>query len=224
MANPIVSVGSRFGRLVTVKDLGCTEKKRWWLVRCDCGNEKRVRQSSLQYQFTKSCGCLARELTVRRSTTHGESAGQGKGIPLTAEYRTWRGLFTRCENEKAENYPDYGGRGITVCERWRGKNGFMNFLTDMGRRPGKGWSIERRDINGDYFPENCRWATATEQANNKRMTVLIEFDGRKLTATQWEREMKYRDGLIRDRLNRGWSAEDAIKTPTGKIGRWSRVH
>lgn len=127
---------------------------------CECGTQRTLHVSNLISGRTKSCGCYRREKASQMQTTHGNYG--------SATYKIWGGMINRCFNERNKGYPQYGGRGITVCERWRS---FENFLADMGERPA-GMSIERIDNSGNYEPGNCRWATATDQARNTRRTKL----------------------------------------------------
>lgn len=116
----------------------------------------------------------------------------------------------RCNNPNAENYPYYGGRGIGVCERWEE---FENFLHDMGPKP-LNMTLDRKDSNGNYEPNNCRWATKAEQANNTNRNVILEKDGKKMTVSQWAKELGVNQASINLRLRRGWSAEQALN-PNG---------
>src|SRR5512135_304436 len=142
---------------------------------------------------------------VRGNWTHGQSH-----LP---EYKVWCGIIARCENPKNKSYGLYGGRCITVCERWR-KN-FCAFLEDMGHRP-HGDSIERRDGAMGYTPENCRWATPPEQSRNKRNNRTITFCGETLLVLDWAHRMGLPLGTLRKRLRLGWSVERALKTPSSR--------
>jgi hypothetical protein len=214
MPSPVDITGKRFGRLVARWVAGSSDAGREWMCECDCGNGVVVRLGSLRQGLTRSCGCYDREVKGRllreRSTTHGLSG--------TAEYKVWRGILRRCLNTHEKSYPRYGGRGITVCDRWR--TSFENFLADMGPRPSAEHSIERENNDGPYSPENCRWATRLEQAANKRTKsdarYLTAF-GRTQTLAQWSRETGIGPRTIAQRLDRHWLPGCALtkgrKTP-----------
>lgn len=152
---------------------------------------------------------------AKARTKHGGTP-RGNRMP---EYRVWGTMIDRCYNEKCERYRYYGGRGIKMCDRWRGENGFANFIADMGRRPAKGMSIDRIDNDKGYSPENCRWATQLEQVNNTRANKRIEFNGQNLTYAQWERIYNLSHGTINRRIAYGWTPENAITTPPRQMNR-----
>lgn len=153
------TVGSRFGRLVVLAyHRGSHDKESRVDAVCDCGARINVILRSLREGHTKSCGCMSRELFLRRSTKHGRN-----GSP---EHLCWKAMRARCYNPNASNFAWYGAKGVSVCERWR--DSFENFFADMGPRPSKGYTVDRIDPLGNYEPSNCRWATWAEQAKNKR--------------------------------------------------------
>jgi hypothetical protein len=166
-AAPVVPVGERFGRLVVVEGGFKKWRKAAYRCRCDCGAESILAVSNLVSGNTRSCGCLSRDRKVER----GRASAKHRMIK-TPTYYSWSGMVQRCTNPKSKQWPDYGGRGITVCDRWLT---FANFLADMGERP-RGLSIDRINVNGSYEPGNCRWATAAEQAQNQRRTKLRRED------------------------------------------------
>lgn len=174
MAKIINIAGQRFGRLVAIEQSGIIEKSKIavWKCVCDCGEIVFVAGTKLRFGWTKSCGCLQKEKASEFHFKHGYTSNVGNIKSKT--YNAWAGLIARCTNKNDKNYKHYGGRGITVCEAW--KQNFTEFLADMGECP-KGYSIERRDVNGNYCKENCCWIPRGDQAKNTTKTVRLLVDG-----------------------------------------------
>lgn len=155
-------VGQTFTRLTVLSKVGSDSKRRsLWLCQCQCGKTKVMRKDALTTGHAKSCGCLFVE---RRKAGCSLRHGHARNGSRSVEYHTWEIMLQRCSNPNVWNYRYWGGRGISVCERWRT---FENFLADVGPRP-RGMSIDRINVNGDYKPGNVRWATTAEQSTNKR--------------------------------------------------------
>lgn len=201
-------VGSRFGALTIISylpDLQIGGRLRKVVkVHCDCGHEKSLRVDCLtnKRKPSRSCGCKWRQLQQQAHLEHGHTWRKGTTSGSTPEYRSWQGALRRCYTPDEQHYPNYGGRGITVCERWKGS--FEAFLADMGYKPSMDHSIERIDVNGHYEPGNCRWATKREQRGNRRCTLRIEWAGtlRPLSEVAQEQGIPYY--LAFGRFKRGW--------------------
>jgi hypothetical protein len=160
--------GQRFGRLVAIERVNVNGKLSYWLCKCDCGGESIVYTTSLTKYITQSCGCYQLERASETHYIHGKTG--------TKVYRKWQHMKERCLNSRDKAYHRYGGRGITVCDRWLGKNGSLNFFNDMGECP-KGYELERIDNNGNYEPDNCRWASHMEQCRNRRPNIFVSIFG-----------------------------------------------
>lgn len=191
-------IGAKFNRLTILgmSTNGSNYAKRVICI-CDCGNNTTVNLANLKNSNTKSCGCLWSETIIKTNTFHGMSS--------TREYSCWEHIKTRCYNTKAECYPDYGGRGIKVCDRWL--NSFENFFKDMGNCPSKKHSVERVENDGDYEPNNCKWATGFEQAGNKRSNFRIYYNGEYKILAEWSRILKISPSTIRKYIKKGNSFE-----------------
>lgn len=164
-----------------------------WECRCDCGNTTRVTSSSLASGNTKSCGCITRELQAKNHTTHSLSSH-----PV---HQVWSDMKQRCTNPKSRKYKDYGARGIKVCEEWQSFEVFCKWADENGYVPNSGLSIDRIDVNGDYCPENCRWATYGEQNRNTRRNVMITFHGETKCAQDWSKEFGLARSCLANRIN-----------------------
>lgn len=182
-----------------------TGKVAAWFCRCECGATGTFKSGSLRSGNTTSCGCKRRDTLKRIHTKHGK-----KGTP---EYGVWIGMTKRCTNPNEKDWAGYGGRGIRVCERWRAS--FANFLADMGQRPTEKHTIEREDNDGDYSPDNCRWATRAEQVVNQRSNRILTFKGRSMPVSEWAKVTGINYGTLLTRITRlGWSVKRALSTVT----------
>jgi hypothetical protein len=191
--------GKRFGRLLVVGLVVPDKSQSKWLCQCDCGQQKTVHKGNLRRGLSKSCGCLQREIQSKKRKDH--------GLSHTGEYDAWANMMARCYKPENCAFLHYGGRGITVCERW---HAFPPFLEDMGLRPTPKHTLERCNNDMGYSPENCKWATRIEQQNNRRVCRFLEFDGRRMTVSQWSVFKGWARGVIAGRLEAGWSVERAL--------------
>lgn len=188
-----------------------------WEVLCDCGTTAYKRGWSIWSGEYKSCGCMHSEYQSR--TMRERKCNWKHGEIHSSTYIIWGSMIKRCTNPRAKNWGDYGGRGITICDRWRD---FRNFLADMGERPSKDHSIDRINNDGNYEPANCRWADRTTQANNKRNNRIVEFDGLRLTVPQWARRFGVSADAIRQRLLAKWPVNERLFTPSRNLRRQAK--
>lgn len=195
--------GKKFGNWTVLGPAVVTNKRHpKWNCLCKCGTRRPVFAQSLRSGASKGCGCTVARMASERSRKHGKSH--------TSLYKAWAGMKDRCFNPNNLHYAEYGGRGITVCDRWR--DSFSNFIADMGdRKPGL--TIERIDNDGNYEPGNCKWATRKEQQRNRRVCNNLTFNGETLCVSEWAERIGLKHETLRGRLSRGWSVEKALTTP-----------
>jgi hypothetical protein len=197
--------GEVYGRLTVLREveprMSGKQRQRCVECRCECGEVGIYRLYTLRNGNTRSCGCFSREVAGRGCVTHGCSS--------TPEYGIWSGMRRRCTNSRDAAWRNYGGRGISVCQRW--EESFEAFLEDMGRRPSEKHSLDRIDVNGNYEPSNCRWATAKEQMRNTRVNYLVEHDGEVKCISEWAEQYDIAPNVLYSRLVKlGWTFEKAV--------------
>jgi len=197
-----IKSGQVFGRLTALHDDFLIGRNRWVNCLCSCGKTKSIRLSSLIRGYSASCGCYRIEQLKKNNSTHGYSRA-GK---VASTYVIWSKMKGRCKNEKTKDFPNYGGRGIKVCDRWQS---FESFLKDMGERP-VGMSIERINNDRNYEKSNCKWATNKEQARNRSSTRFIEFNGERRCISDWAEVYKIKRATLYARLKRGVQMNEAV--------------
>lgn len=209
MGAKIDLTGKKFGRLTVVSENGKRNGRTHWDCLCDCGRQSIIDGSKLRSGHTKSCGCLKKEYV----SNIGDKGNIKHGMYKHPLFKIWIGIKERCYNKKRAAYSNYGGRGITVCPEWL--NDFQAFY-DWAMANGweKGLTIDRIDNNGNYTPENCRWATRKLQARNQRSNSHIEYNGRTKILIEWCEELNLHYDTVRVRIGKlGWTPEKAFETP-----------
>lgn len=191
--------GKKFNRLlVKERDFSKHGKRTYWKCQCDCGNITIVDGVKLKNGTAKSCGCLNeenRKKHIQKLTTH--------HLRNTRIYDIWISMRKRCENPNDRSYRWYGGRGISVCPEWLGENGFINFYNwAMANGYKENLTIDRKNVNGNYCPENCRWATMKEQANNTRRNIIIIYDGKEKTLEELCEQYNLKYGIMYYRITK----------------------
>lgn len=203
--------GQKFTRLTVLGLHEIRAKNSYWHCVCECGNKMITRSDALKSGRAKSCGCLHKEsasnICKSRNTTHGKAGSK--------TYKIWVGMLSRCTNPNTNCFKSYGGRGISICERWRT---FENFIADMGECP-PGLSIDRIDVNGDYEPSNCRWADMKTQSRNKRKNRLLTHNNQTRCVAEWAEIYGVDRCIIKDRLRLGWDTQDALEIPVRHMNR-----
>lgn len=201
-------IGRKFGKLTVIEYAGYKNHKPHWKCRCECGNYKTASTYNLKHGHTRSCGCLVK----------GKEFGQYKhGLTNHRIYHTYHAMKQRCFNEKSEGYKDYGARGISVCNEWMGEHGLEKFYEwSMNNGYSDGLTIDRINVDGDYSPDNCRWADLETQMNNTTRNVRFEYKGESHTCSEWAKILN--NGLSKIEIysrivNLGWDVEKALFTP-----------
>lgn len=219
----------RVGKLTVLEKYGIKNNSLFWYCQCDCGQITLASTYQLRSGSKKSCGCSRKEfLSISSKKQSADGIGafiRSHGLTKHSLYKTWLCMMQRCYHANNPKFSDYGGRGIYVCERW---HNISNFIEDMGDRP-KDHTLDRKDNNGPYNPENCRWATLSEQGRNRRENYdgferksnkpkYIEYEGLRLTVSQWAKRIGIHRGALSSRIKNGWPLEKALTT--GKRGNY----
>lgn len=213
----MIHEGDRFGRLTVTKEAGVKNNRRLWECKCDCGSTKVVRQDCLTTGNTQSCGCLMREWQHSSdhlgSLTHGQSK--------TRLFRIWKGIKRRCLSPSANGYDHYGGRGITICDEWQNSfEAFQDWALANGYQ--EDLSIDRINVNGNYEPSNCRWATSSEQRANQRQKT-ISYKGEVKTVKEWSQLTGIKYDTLLWRVKKGWGEERIFAAPDNAIAATKKV-
>lgn len=203
--------GQTFGKLTVLRlSDDYLKGQARWLCQCECGNATVVFASNLGRGHTTSCGCHKKSNYKTMNLAHGATAGKlGKKNEYPSTYKIWCLMRQRCLNRRSKAYRWYGARGIAICDRW---DDYANFVLDMGHRP-DGHSLDRIDNGGPYSPENCRWATRTEQARNKRNNHLLTYNGETRSIAEWAEHIGVHPNRLASRMRRGWDVERALTYP-----------
>ena len=199
-------VGQKFGKLTVIKKdeiKTIKGKYTYWVCECECGSVKSIYQGSLRNGKTTSCGCYGKEQRLKAKTKH--------GLSHTRIKRIYDNMLSRCYNPKTPKFKNHGGRGIKVCDEWLGENGFINFVNwAMSNGYDEELTLDRIDNDGDYSPDNCRWADEETQHKNRRITLYIEYNGEKKTVQEWSKELGISENTIYYRYYHGYTPEEIL--------------
>lgn len=210
MSNRENLVGLKYKMLTVMEYSHKVGRKAYWKCICECGKEKTARGDCLKSGSVTSCGCLKKEqdrINLKKRHKHLESK--------TRLYYIWQHMLTRCRSEKDKSYDNYGGRGISVCEEW--SNDFYNFRKwALNNGYQEQLSIDRIDNYGNYSPENCRWITNIDQCNNRRKSIIINYNNKTQSIAEWCRELDLNYGTVFNRYKRGWSIEKIFEPTESK--------
>lgn len=203
--------GDKYNRITLIKlDHKNKNYHQYWLCECDCGVKKVVNASSVKHGSIKSCGCLNNELLKKRKPNLSHGYANKEKL-----YEVWKNMKRRCKDKNNNRYEFYGGKGIVVCEDWDNDYlSFRNWAMNNGYKDNL--TIDRIDNNGNYEPENCRWATMKEQLNNQSRNRLLTYKGETKTMSEWATKLNITYGAINHRVQRDWSMERIVNTPMRK--------
>lgn len=204
MSKLIDLTGKKFGRLTVLRRVENHGERAFWRCKCDCGNEKDIAGSALRYGRSTSCGCLPKEIIIKRNTKH--------GYAHTRIHEIWKSMFQRCYNKNDNAYKNYGGRGIVICDEWRDFDVFKNWAFANGY--GDDLSIDRIDVNGNYEPDNCRWADRYVQSNNTRRNVMVKIGEVTHSLKVWCDILRLEYSTVKSRHKKGMDVYKALFTPT----------
>jgi hypothetical protein len=205
--------GQRFGKLLVVRCVGSAKDRGLrWECQCDCGSTCITTAKVLRSGESQSCGCYNRERTVQSHTKH--------GLAKTPTYKSYVTMLDRCHNPDHASYSRYGALGITVCNEWR--ESVTAFIRDVGPRPSRDHSLDRIDPTKGYEPGNCRWATRSEQQQNRRDTIKLTFKDQTLPLPEWAKRFQLPLNTLHRRIDLGWTVEKALTTPIKPLGRTSQ--
>lgn len=225
MGGKRISAGDKFGRLtvveMTYKESKSGRRRAFWVCVCDCGGSNTVDSGNLRNGNTRWCSLCASKFKSSHRRKHGHSQHADGRNKATKEYSTWSGMKGRCLNKKDTRYFDYGGRGISICREWI--DSFESFLSDMGVAPSADHQIDRIDNNGNYEPDNCKWASRTENSNNKRNNYNLTINGETKTLANWEKFSGINQSTIKRRVTREWSSDKLLLPVSGTGNRAKKV-
>ena len=207
--------GMKFGKLLVI-ERDYSRKKVYWKCQCECGNTAVVSSGNLKFGYTRSCGCIAKKRGHDQLFKHGESRVKNNQM-----YQTWLSMRRRCYDTKCKDYKRYGARGISICNEWADYINFREWSLNNGFSPNL--TLDRIDYNGNYTPENCRWADNITQANNRSSNHLVTYNGKTFTVTQLSREAGIPPKTFLYRINAGWDIEHAVKTPVDYRNRLAKL-
>lgn len=203
--------GQKFERLTVVREAGRTDQKqKLWLCQCECGNFYTTTTAKLNGGIVKSCGCLRKDILINRNFKHGKTK--------TKLFQTWKNIKERCTNKNCKNFKHYGARGISICEEWRDFQNFYEWAMSHGYKDNL--SIDRIDNDGDYSPENCRWATNKIQQRNKRNNRILTYNGESHALAEWAEISGINAKTLKSRIDDyQWTIEKALSVPVRQIRR-----